>query len=87
MRPLYTGIDLFLRTVLRGTEPGVLSHVRWLSKNPDYQCPSATELSVHLILELYDEGSSVEENILRICSNLEMEADQLLHLSKRVKGL
>ena len=87
MRPIYTGVDLFLWAVLRGTEPGVLSHVRQLRKSPDYQGLSATDLSVHLIIDLYDENSSIADNIIRICSNLEMEADQLMHLSKRVKGL
>ena len=87
MRRIQTGLEPFLRAVTKGTEPGLIGEVRWLRQSKDYRCPSALDLCIHWILELYDEDSSIEDNIIRICSNLEMEADQLMHLSKRVKGL
>ena len=87
MRRIQTGVDLFLQAVSRGAEERPVDNIQRLRQTKGYQCPTALDLALHSILELFDEGSSVEANIARICSNLEMEADQLLHLSKRVKGL
>lgn len=87
MRRTQSGVEMFLQAVSRGAEQGRLDNIQRLRQHKGYECLTALELAVHLILELHDEASSIQANVARICSNLEMEADQLMHLSKRIRGL
>jgi hypothetical protein len=84
MRRNNASIDAFLQAVLINflNGSGDLQQV-----DQSHRCPTASSLATHLILELYDQGSSHHANILRISSNLEMVAEELLYLSRRIKNL
>lgn len=80
------GIDQFLGLVSHCAERDkVIEAVQTLRLSSDYKCPTASVVALHLILELYDDGSSREANIRRITTNLEAAADELNHLSKRIR--
>lgn len=86
MRRINTSIDAFLQAVLINflNGPGSPQQVH---QSQSHRCATASSLAMHLILELYDQGSSDHANILRISSNLEMVAEELLYLSRRIKNL
>ncbi len=85
MRKNCPSIDRFLQEVFGN----------FLSKESDRLAPkhqddlrlTANDLALRLILELYDQNSSPQSNILRISSNLEMAGEKLLFLSRHVQTL
>ena len=86
MRHSYANIDAFLHQVFGNTTEAV-GRVQPIQHSQGYLCPTAFDFAVHLILELYDQYSTHQANIIRISSNLELAAEQLLYLSRRIKGL
>ncbi len=62
----------------------VLETLQFLRMTKHYKSPTRSVFALHLILDLYDEDSSDQANIVRIMTNLEVAADELLHLSKRL---
>ena len=81
-----TSIDVFLQQVA-GHLHEKNNAAQHRQQGHQHLGPTAVDLAVHLILELYDDGSTRAANITRISSNIEMVAEELLCLSKRIKGL
>lgn len=86
MRNSYLSIDTFLQEVLNSTQSSDSEQAQRARATQGHLCPTATDLAVHLILELYDHSSSHHANTTRICSNLELAAEELLYLSRRIRG-
>ena len=86
MRWNNASIDAFLQAILINFLNGP-GNPQQVHQSQSHRCPTASSLATHLILELYDQGSSHHANILRISSNLEMVAEELLYLSRRIKNL
>jgi hypothetical protein len=88
MQTLQPGIETFLGVVSHCKERReVFEAIKGLRHTKDYKCPSSAVFALHLILDLYGEDSSCQANINRITTNLEAAADELFHLSKRLKAL
>jgi hypothetical protein len=82
------GIDKFLGAVSHCTERDkVLEAIKGLRHTKGYKCPTVSVFALHLILDLYGEDSSQQANVNRITTNLEAAADDLIHLSKRLKAI
>lgn len=86
MRQTQVAIDSFLQQILY-TPTADIEEVRNQRQSQGYLCPSAKDLAVHLILELFDSASTPEANINRIASNLELAAAQLEYLSRCIKSI
>ena len=86
MRHSYASIDIFLQEVFSNAlgESGL---VQQKQQSQGYLCPTARDLAVHLILELYDPTSTHQANIVRISSNLELAAEELLYLSRCIQAI
>jgi hypothetical protein len=88
MQTLQPGIETFLGVVSHCKErQKVIEAIKGLRHTRDYKCPSPSVFALHLIVDLYSEDSSLQANIARITTNLEAAADELLHLSQRIKAL
>lgn len=84
----HQGINKFLGVVSHCSERDkVLEAIQHLRHTKDYKCPSPSVFALHLMLDLYGEDSSLEANIVRMTTNLEAAAYDLLHLSKRLKRI
>ncbi len=87
MRNNRTGIDELLQQVL-GHVNDKSDPATWnRQSSPGHRCPRASDVAVHLIIEPYDQGLTQVANINRISTNLELAAEELLYLSKRVRAL
>jgi hypothetical protein len=88
MQTLQPGIETFLGVVSHCRErQEVFEAIKGLRHAKDYKCPSSAVFALHLILDLYGEDSSLQANINRITTNLEVAADELNYLSKQMKTL
>ncbi len=87
MRKNCPSIDHFLQEVFGNLLSKDSDHLVPLRKRQDDLRPTANDLALRLILELYDQNSSPQSNILRISSNLEMAGEKLLFLSRHVQTL
>ena len=86
MQHSHASIDVFLQEVLNNLEHSDSKQAQRARATQGYLCPTASDLAVHLILELYDQGSSPTANITRISSNLELAAEKLLYFSRRIRA-
>jgi hypothetical protein len=85
---LTSGIENFVAVVSHCPERDeVLKTIQSLRTTKDYKCPTISVFALHLIVDLYSEDSSRQANVNRITTNLEAAADELLHLSQRIKAL
>jgi hypothetical protein len=81
-------LNRYLELIFRCTERDqAVQALELLRLQPEYKCPAASVLALHLMLDLYSETSSDQANVMRISSNLETAAEELLALSKLVKTL
>ncbi len=80
-----SSIDLFLQAVF-GKAAQEIGNIQPLRQRKGYLCPAASDLAIHLILELYDQASTPQANITRISSNLELAAEELLFMSRRIRA-
>jgi hypothetical protein len=82
------GIEKFLAVVThRPDHAKVLESLQLLQRTEHYHCPTVSVFALHLILDLYDEDSSLQSNINRMTTNLEVAADELIYFSKLIKNL
>jgi hypothetical protein len=82
------GIEKFVGVVSRCRDrEAVLGSLQFLRMASNYECPSVSAFALHLILDLYDEDSSLQSNINRMTVNLEAAASELLYVNKRIKAL
>lgn len=87
MRPSHANIDRFLSQIPGHDLTEKVRAVQRMQQTQGYLCPSAKDLAVHLILELYDSASSSEANATRIASGLELAVDQLRYLSRCIQAM
>jgi hypothetical protein len=85
---LVSGVENFVAVVSHCSERDkVLEAIRFLRMAKNYKCPTVSTFALHLIVDLYDEDSSLQANINRMTTNLEAAAHELLYVSKRIKAL
>lgn len=81
-------VDKFMDVACHASErETILEFARTYQAANRKNVPVAAALAVYLIQDLFSETSSDEANINRITTNLEAEADDLLTMSKMIKGL
>jgi hypothetical protein len=82
------GIEMFVSVVPHCSElDKVLNAIQFLRMAKSYRCPTASTFALHLIFDLYDEDSSRAANTMRMTTNLEAAADDLVYFSKRLKEI
>jgi hypothetical protein len=87
-RMMKRDIEKFVAVVSHCSERDkVLETIQTLRTTKDYKCPTVSVFALHLIFDLYSEGSSRQANVNRITTNLEAAADELSHFSKLIKAL
>lgn len=57
------------------------------TKESQRHLPLPALIALYSVQDLYDQGSSDKANVRRITTNLEAAADELLAMSKLIKGL
>jgi hypothetical protein len=78
------GIEKFIAVVSHCPDHDkVLEVIRQLQMTSAYKCPTASVFALHVILDLYDEGSSDDANITHITTRLEAVAQELLQRRKK----
>jgi hypothetical protein len=88
MQTVPRGIEMFLGVVSKCTERSqVLEAIQFLRMAKNYQCPTVSTFALHLILDLYDEDSSLQANINRMTVRLEATAEELTYFSKLIRAL
>ena len=83
-----TDIETFLDVACHRSErETIVNFVKaYQASNPKNVSPAAA-LAVYVINDLFSESSSDEANVNRVTTNLEAAADDLLTMSKMLKGL
>jgi hypothetical protein len=81
-------IEMFLGIVSKCADrTQVIESIRQLRTTKEYECPPMSVFALHVILDLYDEDSSLQANINRMTVSLEAAAHELLHISKCIRVL
>jgi hypothetical protein len=83
---LVSSVEKFVAVVSHGSERDkVLETLQQLRTTKDYKCPPVSVFALHMILDLYDEDSSVQANVNRMTVSLEAAAHELLLISRLIK--
>lgn len=81
-------LEAYIEVVQQAKESlELLEHLEVAKAQSDKCPPVSSLLASYLIVDLYSEHSSNEANINRITTNLEAAADDLVMISKLIRGL